>query len=77
MKAVTVGSCIVLTSEPEQTETIFGITVRSDVDCPHDTIFLIPPGSPKPDLALGRTVGIAPDYYVNPRQLGVIKNIKA
>jgi len=52
----------------------FPIVVRDD--CPPDTIYFLPTGSRSANLETGETFELAPGYYVNPKQLGVIKDVK-
>ena len=68
-----VNGVIVLESD-QRGECGYPIITRGDCD-PH-TIYLIPAGAPAPDVATGQVVAILPGYYVNPRQCGVVKNVK-
>lgn len=53
---------------------INGFPVIVDPDCPFNAIYFLPHGSKARDQVTGQTVELAPGYYVNPDQCGVIKN---
>lgn len=52
------------------------IPCRFTTDVDTETIYLVPKGSPTPNLQTGQTLCLLPRYYVNPRQCGVITNVK-
>ena len=54
--------------------TKFTVTVRDD--CPPDKVYFLPRGSVTWNLETGETLELSPGYYVNPRRLGVITNVK-
>lgn len=72
MKSVTFGGTIVLTSESPETT----YPIRFSLDCPLDTIYFLPTGSTTRDLDTGQTLRLAPGYWVNLKQLGMIRNVK-
>lgn len=45
-------------------------------DCPPDSIYFLPKGSKTKNIETGETLELAPGYYVNPRRLGVVTDIK-
>jgi hypothetical protein len=67
-----INGVIILESEPG--EYGFPVIVRSD--CPPNAMYFLPKGSTTWNLATGETLQLAPGYYVNPRQLGMIKDVK-
>jgi len=46
-----------------------------DPTCPLGAIYFLPHGSTSKDLSTGKTLELAPGYYVNPRSVGMIKNV--
>lgn len=60
--------------EPELKFAGFPVVVRDD--CPPHSIYFMPEGSRTADLATGKVLMLQPGYYVNPRALGVITNVK-
>ncbi len=44
-------------------------------DCPPDTMYFLPTGSHGIDLASGKTLELAPGYWVNPKQVGKIADL--
>lgn len=51
----------------------YPVVVRED--CQPNTIYFMPHGSRTWNAETGETTELAPGYYVNPKQLGVIKNV--
>lgn len=52
----------------------FPIIVRTD--CPQDTVYFLSKGSKTMDIATGKTLEVTPGYYVNPRSMGKITNVR-
>ncbi len=52
------------------------IPVNTDAKCPVGTLYFLPQGSKTRDLATGKVLELSPGYWVNPKSIGMITDVK-